>query len=85
MDIRKIEGYNYSYLNNNPRKTITMEQMSKRILRAIKAGNHDTRYIVEACKAECLYWLFCESIANLIKESRIVCKEVCGEYGYYLN
>ena len=55
----------------------SVETLKKRIVRAIKAGNHETRYIIESCKAD--YRTYCEAIAELQCEGVVVFKT-----GYYL-
>ena len=52
----------------------------KSIVKAIKAGNHETRYIVEACKAELSYYNFCQALALLQQEGKIIYKSGLGYY-----
>ena len=62
-------------------KALSVETLKKRIVRAIKAGNNETRYILESCKAELDYWNFCKAIEELQCEGVVVFKP---ELGYYL-
>ena len=62
-------------------KVLSVETLKKRIVRAIKAGNNETRYIIESCKAELDYWNFCKAMAELQSEGVVVFKT---DLGYYL-
>ena len=59
---------------------LTKEQVSKRILRAIRKGHHNTKYIIEASKLEFQYVDFCEVIAELQTKGLLVYRDA----GYYL-
>ena len=61
-------------------KVLSVETLKKRIVRAIKAGNNETRYIIESCKAELFYWNFCEAMAELQCEGVVVFKPGLGYY-----
>ena len=61
-------------------EVLSVETLKKRIVRAIKAGNHETRYIIESCKAEFFYRNFCSSIAELQCEGLVVFKPGLGYY-----
>jgi len=61
----------------------TAEQLRPRIIRAIKNGNHETKYIEEACKAEYSWMQFHEALRQLEKEGVIKYNEVLE--GYYLE
>ena len=63
-------------------KVLDVETLKKRIVKAIKAGNNETRYIIEACKAEFSYYNFCQSIAELQQEGTVIYK---SGLGYYLS
>ena len=62
-------------------KRLTDEQVRKRILRAIKKGNNEPKYIIEACKLELDYFQYCKVIADLLSDGLIICKK---DLGYYL-
>ena len=61
----------------------TAEQLRPRIIRAIKNGNHETKYIEEACKAEYSSTQFHEALRQLEKEGVIKYNE--NLEGYYLE
>lgn len=61
-------------------KILTEEQIRKRILNAVKKGNHETRYIIEACHVELQYFAFCKVLAELQKEGLLTYKEHDGYY-----
>ena len=60
----------------------TVEQLRPRIIRAIKNGNHEAKYIEEACKAEYSWTQFHEALRQLEKEV-IKYNELLE--GYYLE
>ena len=62
--------------------TYTVEQLRPRIIRAIKNGNHESKYIEEACKAEYSLTQFHEAIRQLEQEGIIKYNE--NLEGYYL-
>lgn len=61
-------------------KVLSVETLKKRIVRAIKAGNNETKYILESCKAEFFYYNYCEAIAELQCEGVVVFKPGLGYY-----
>ena len=61
----------------------TVEQLRPRIIRAIKNGNNERKYIEEACKAEYSWMQFNEAMRQLEKEGVIKYNEVLE--GYYLE
>ena len=61
----------------------TAEQLRPRIIRAIKNGNHESKYIEEACKAEYSSTQFYEALRQLEKEG--VIKYNKNLEGYYLE
>jgi hypothetical protein len=61
----------------------TVEQLRPKILRAIKNGNNELKYIEEATKAEYSTFQFMEAIRQLEKEG--VIKYIENLEGYYLN
>jgi hypothetical protein len=64
-------------------KVYTAEQLRPRIIRAIKNGNHESKYIEEACKAEYSWMQFHEALRQLEKEGVIKYNELLE--GYYLE
>ena len=62
-------------------KVLSVEILKKRIVKAIKAGNNETKYIIDSCKAEFFYYNFCDAIEELQCEGVVVFKP---ELGYYL-
>ena len=52
-------------------KCYTVEQLRPRIIRAIKNGNNEAKYIEEACKAEYSWPHFHEALRQLEKEGVI--------------
>ena len=62
------------------RHKLTEEKIRKRILRAIKNDNHNTKYIIEACKIGSQYLDFCKVIADLQSEGLVV----YTENGYFI-
>ena len=61
----------------------TVEQLRPRIIRAIKNGNNERKYIEEACKAEYSSTQFHEALRQLEKEGIIKYNE--NLEGYYLT
>ena len=61
----------------------TVEQLRPRIVRAIEHGNHESKYIEEACKAEWSWPHFGEALRQLMSEG--VIKYVDYLEGYYLT
>jgi hypothetical protein len=61
----------------------TVEQLRPRIIRAIEHGNHEAKYIEEACKAEFSWPNFGEALHQLVKEG--VIRYVDHLEGYYLS
>lgn len=61
----------------------TVEQLRPRIIRAIQHGNHEAKYIEEACKAEWSFPNFGEAIRQLVAEG--VIHYVDYLEGYYLS
>lgn len=61
-------------------KVLSVETLKKRIVRAIKAGNNETKYILESCKAEFFYYNYCGAIAELQCEGVVVFKPGLGYY-----
>ena len=61
----------------------TAEQLRPRIIRAIKNGNNERKYIEEACKAEYSSTQFHEALRQLEKEGVIKYNE--NLEGYYLT
>ena len=61
----------------------TVEQLRPRIIRAIKNGNNERKYIEEACKAEYSWMQFNEAMRQLEKEGVIKYNELLE--GYYLE
>ena len=61
----------------------TVEQLRPRIIRAIKNGNNECKYIEEACKAEYSSTQFQEALRQLEKEGVIKYNE--NLEGYYLT
>ena len=61
-------------------KVLTVEVLKYRIIKAIKAGNHETRYIIESCKSEFYYYNFCKAIELLQSEGKVLYKEGLGYY-----
>lgn len=53
-------------------KELTVECLKGRALRAIKRGNHETKYIIEACKAE--FWIrnLYKALDELTEEGKII-------------
>lgn len=64
-------------------RTYTVEQLRPRIIRAIKNGNNERKYIEEACKAEYSWMQFNEAMRQLEKEGVIKYNELLE--GYYLE
>jgi hypothetical protein len=64
-------------------KVYTAEQLRPRIIRAIKNGNNERKYIEEACKAEYSLMQFNEAMRQLEKEGVIKYNELLE--GYYLT
>lgn len=60
----------------------TVEQLRPKILRAIEKGNHEAKYIEEACKAEYSWMQFNEAMRQLEKEGVIKYNDLLE--GYYL-
>lgn len=66
-------------------KELSVECLKKRIIRAIKHGNTETRYIIEACKAEFSYYNFCKALAELQTEGVVIFhNEPCDNNWYTL-
>ena len=63
-------------------RTYTVEQLRPRIIRAIKNGNNERKYIEEACKAEYSWMQFNEAMRQLEKEGVIKYNDLLE--GYYL-
>jgi hypothetical protein len=63
--------------------TYTVEQLRPRIIRAIKNGNNERKYIEEACKAEYSWMQFNEAMRQLEKEGVIKYNDLLE--GYYLE
>ena len=61
----------------------TAEQLRPRIIRAIKNGNNERKYIEEACKAEYSWMQFNEAMRPLEKEGVIKYNDLLE--GYYLE
>jgi hypothetical protein len=61
----------------------TVEQLRPKILRAIKNGNNELKYIEEATKAEYSTFQFMEAIRQLEKEGVIKYNDLLE--GYYLH
>ena len=61
----------------------TVEQLRATIIRAIKNGNNERKYIEEACKAEYSWMQFNEAMRQLEKEGVIKYNELLE--GYYLE
>lgn len=61
----------------------TAEQLRPRIIRAIKNGNNERKYIEEACKAEFSWMQFNEAMRQLEKEGVIKYNDLLE--GYYLE
>lgn len=61
----------------------TVEQLRPRIIRAIQHGNHEAKYIEEACKAEFSWSNFGEALRQLTAEG--VIHYVDFLEGYYLS
>lgn len=61
-------------------KVLSVEILKNRIVKAIKAGNNETKYIIESCKAELFYYNFCEAIAELQSEGTVIYKSGLGYY-----
>lgn len=61
----------------------TVEQLRPRIIRAIQHGNHEAKYIEEACKAEFSCPNFGEALRQLTAEGVIHYVEYLE--GYYLS
>jgi ubiquinone/menaquinone biosynthesis C-methylase UbiE len=64
-------------------KVYTAEQLRPRIIRAIKNGNNELKYIEEATKAEYSTFQFMEAIRQLEKEGVIKYNDLLE--GYYLQ
>ena len=64
-------------------RTYTVEQLRPRIIRAIKNGNNERKYIEEACKAEYSWMQFNEAMRQLEKEGVIKYNDLLE--GYYLE
>lgn len=62
-------------------KELDVNTLKKRIVKAIKSGNNETKYIIEACKAEIWYYNWCKAMYELQKEGIVVCNDL----GYFLN
>lgn len=60
----------------------TVETIKTRILRAIKNGNHETKYILEACNEIRAWANFGEALSQLKREGTIKYNELLE--GYYL-
>lgn len=60
----------------------TVETLKARILRAIKNGNHETKYILEACNEIRAWANFGEALGQLKREGAIKYNELLE--GYYL-
>lgn len=52
-------------------ETLNFETIKRRIIKAIKAGNNKTTFIIEACNAEMFYSDFCKALAELQIEGKI--------------
>lgn len=52
-------------------ETLNFETLKRGIIKAIKAGNNKTTFIIEACKAEMFYRDFCKALAELQIEGKI--------------
>ena len=63
-------------------KVLDVQTLKRRIVKAIKAGNNDTQYIIESCKAELFYYNFCTAISELQHEGTVIYKTGLG---YYLS
>lgn len=61
---------------------LTVGILKKRIVKAIKSGNNNSRCIIEACEAELWYKDFCKAIAELQIEGKVTYK---SGLGYCLN
>ena len=61
-------------------KVLSVETLKSRILKAIKAGNNETKYIIESCGAELFYCNFCKALAELQCEDKVIYKEGLGYY-----
>ena len=61
---------------------LEVQTLKKRIVKAIKAGNNETRYIIEFCEAELWYYNFCKAIAELQQEGIVIYKNGLGYYLY---
>lgn len=61
---------------------LSVEALKKRILRAIKNGNHEPKYILEACDELRVWVNFGEALSQLRKEGVIKYNELLE--GYYL-
>ena len=64
-------------------KCYSVEQLRPRIIRAIKNGNNERKYIEEACKAEYSWMQFNEAMRQLEKEGVIKYNDLLE--GYYLT
>lgn len=69
---------------------MTVETLKKSIVEAIKAEHHDTKSMIEYCKAEEHYVDFCHALAKLECENVVVYKSdslnpQCKVKGYYLR
>ena len=60
----------------------TVETIKARILRAIKNGNHEAKYILEACNEYRAWANFGEALSQLKSEGTIKYNELLE--GYYL-
>lgn len=61
-------------------KKIEYNTLKNRIVRAIRKGNHETRYIIEAVKCELQYYDFCKAIAELRCKGIVGYREDLNEY-----
>lgn len=61
-------------------KELSVVTLKSRIIKAIKAGNNHTKYIIESCGAELSYFNFCKAIAELQYEDKVIYKEGLGYY-----
>lgn len=64
-------------------KKIEYNTLKNRIVRAIRKGNHSTKYIIEAVKCELQYYDFCRAIAELRCEGIVSYSDELK--GYYLT
>jgi len=73
----------YIALNWIKLTNMTTDRLIKKVVKAIKDGNHSTREIMVACKAEPFYEMFCEAIAILEIQDKITYKGL--EIGYIIK